>query len=334
MDRRTFVKSSAGSLVVGAVDPIELGNIIAPNWTNVSASEMNEFLTGFDNTMHKIEVNHPQSAYLGRILAKPLIKQDEDLLRGSLRSLLLAGNFGDMSLEAQVHPGVQSRLKYSAAEVDSTMEGVLDKLRSFSSEDCLQLKQDLSDHPELTEQVLEALDMEAAAVGTHKRRRRKLQRIGKRVLKRLKHSPQNLIEDCLAKCDKLVKRFDSDDEMQKFMAANMGKKVFRTKVEKAEKAAMRWQEMQMDNEVPGYQPNVILREHGKVLDPQTEVKKENKGLKLLGIGLILTAAGWLFIAIGGEGVLMTIGVVAGVTVGPILILIALIMLLLRALKKS
>lgn len=338
MERRTFVKSGVGSLAISAVNPLEIPNIIAPHWKNVSHAEMKHFFGQLDNAMLRAE-NHLTSGIYVKELFKETVKPfDEDLFRGSLRSLLLTGNFGDLSIEGQMHPGMQRRLSYSATEVDATMEGVVEKLRSFSTEDCLHLKNELNQDPDLGDLLLDVLDKEAMAVSTHRRIRKRLKNLGQRVIKQLKHSPEKLINDCLKKSDKLLDRFSTEEEIQKFMVANMGERQFQRRVKEAETAALRWKELGHELEEPKYNENVILKEDGKVPSPKEEIeenKKGLKGLKLLGIAGITTAVGWLLIALGDSlGGLFWVGIVAGITVGPILLITALIILIVSAAKRK
>ncbi|NNC94700.1 MAG: hypothetical protein HKN92_04000 [Chitinophagales bacterium] len=337
MDRRTFVKSGVGSLAISTVNPLEIADVIAPHWRNVSNAEMVQFFGQFDNAMLRTESPETSGIYVKELLKETLGQFDEDLFRGSMRSLLLSGNFGDLSVSGQMHPGVQKRLMYSAAEVDATMEGVLEELRSFSTEDCLELKTKLNQDPEFGDRILEVLDKEAQLVGTHKRRRKRLKSLGKKVIKQLKHSPEILINDSLKKCDTLLERFSTEEEIRKFMVVNMGKEEFEKKVKEAESAALRWKDLELELAEPQYNPTVILKDAGKDLSAVERERKHSLGLKLLGIAGIITTVGLLMIAIGSAaesfGLIMA-GLVPGVTVGPILIITALIIILINREKKT
>ena len=330
------MKSSIGTLAAGATNPESLGKLIAPNWDHIAPEEMDHFLNGLDSAMNKIAVDPGGGQFLSKLINKPPSVEEAQLFRGGMRSLLLIGNFGDLSVEGQVHPGMQKRLKYSAPELGSAVGNLIDKMKSLSPNDRADIKSALRQDSNLGDGVLEAIDLEAGFSGASKRRRRQLQAMGSRILKRLKHSPDMVIDEYLTKCEKLTSMPDTEVETRRFMAARMGERAANARIQEAEIAVRRWQKMEL-LEVPiGYQPLQLVEEGEEPSDDRYK-----KGLRLLGIGAITTAAGWVLIgiavlagAIETGGVIGLIlggaGIIAGVTVGPLLILIALIILLVQA----
>ena len=115
----------------------------------------------------------------------------------------------------------------------------------------------------------------------------------------------------------------------------MGEEAFKTRLAEAESASRRWQEMELQEIPIGYQALQIQEEKEEPSDDRYE-----KGKRILKAGAIMTAGGWLLIGIalagGPETVLFSIigglGVIAGVTVGPITMMVALVVLLVQALK--
>ena len=324
MKRRGFLKGSIGTLAAGATSSVALGDIIAPNWANITPPEMDHFLIELDGAMDRIE-NEPNGGRFVTELLNHAPNENEALLfRKSMRSLLLVGNFRDLSIDGQVHPGVQRRLNYSAPEIDSVMQDIVNEMKSLSPADIADIKLALSRDRNLGERVLEAIHLETKTIGVPARRRHQLRVMGKRILRRLKHSPGLLIDEYVTKYEKLAALTESGQEMRR------SDRIKETRILEAEEAALRWKKMHLKETPIGYNR---LQE-----DTDDTEEKYRKRWRTLGIGAIITATGWLLIAVTGgtdqdfEGV-GAIGVVLGVTVGPTLMLIGLIIGIVRSGEK-
>ena len=84
--------------------------------------------------MNHIVENPEGGQFLSELQQKPPSEKDARLFRQGMRSLLLVGNFGDLSVAGQVHPGVQKRLQYSAPEMDAAVSGTTDHMKSLSQQ--------------------------------------------------------------------------------------------------------------------------------------------------------------------------------------------------------
>jgi hypothetical protein len=164
--------------------------------------------------------------------------------------------------------------------------------------------------------------------------------MGTRITRRLSHSPEMLIHEYIRKADKLLAAANSDEALEHLLKAQAGEINFSNRRNEAESAALYWSNMNIPDIPIGYNPIITEQEDIKSSGKKNNLKKR-KGMGLLGIGSVLTGAGWLFIALAvaaeGSGVLAAvgaIGVVLGVTVGPILILIALIILIIGAINSE
>ena len=326
MKRRGFLKGSIGTLAAGATSSAALGDIIAPNWANISPPEMDHFLTELDSAMDRIENEPNGGRYITKLLNHIPSENEALIFRKSMRSLLLVGNFGDLSVDGQVHPGVQRRLNYSAPEIDSVMQDIVNELKSLSPEDLADIKLALSRDRNLGERVLEAIHLETKTIGVPARRRHQLRVMGKRILRRLKHSPGLLIDEYVSKYEKLADLSESESGQD----MRPSDRIKETRILQAKEAALRWEKMHPKETPIGYNR---LQE-----DTDDTDEKYRKRWRTLGIGAIITATGWLLIAITGgidddyEG-LGGVGVVLGVTVGPILMLIGLIIGIVRSGEK-
>lgn len=328
MKRRGFLKGSIGTFAAGASGCVSLGELISPNWANVTPAEMDHFLTRLDGAMNRIAQNPDGGQFVTRLQRRPPSQTEARLFRQGMRSLLLAGNFGDLSVAGQTHPGVQKRLNYSAPEMDSTVFGMMDRMESLSPTARADMKAAIREDPNLADRVLEAIDNETVAVGVPTRRRLQLRVMGKHIVTRLKHSSDMLIDEYVTKCRKVAAQPGSPAELQRLMATRLGEKAFKARLLEVENAARRWQAIGV-KEVPiGYE---LLQEKGAESEEESD-KWYRKGKRMLGIGAITTGVGLVLIAIGGgldndDNPLVVPGVILGVTVGPIMILIGLITLL-------
>lgn len=327
MKRRGFIKSGMVTLVAGTTGPAALGEIIAPDGENITSEEMDHFLVDMDVAMDRI------SSSSGHYLNNLMNQQPKDIdlvnFRAGLRSMLLVGNFGDLSIKGQVHPGMQRRMLYSATEINSTLMESTNFLKSMTPVSRTEIKFAFHDEPDLGDRILDSLELEAKSIGVPTRRQRQMRRMGSRIIKRLKHSPDMLINEYLSKCEKLNSIDDSEIDSELFLKKQMGDTEYKTRFQKAENAALQWQKSGLPEIPIGYKPIKVPDEDEK---PSLE-KKDNRyreGKRALGIGAIVTSVGWLLIAITGGWA----GIILGITVGPLIILIALIMLLAQASKKS
>ena len=277
-----------------------------------------------------------------------------------MRSLLLVGNFGDLSVAGQVHPGVQKRLQYSAPEMDAAVQDTVNQMKSLSPTARADIQSALREDPTLGDRVLKAIDLEIAAVGASNRRRMQLHVMGKHIVERLKHSSDMFINEYVTKCEKLTSTLGSVAETQRFMAARIGQATFKAHVKEAENAVRHWQRQDLIDIPIGYQ--LLTQERtddagfsGAVQrgQPRSSSKKESVATKssteasdnyyrfsakYFRIGAITTGIGWFLLGLAeisfriAEGnpvgvVLAIPGVVAGITVGPILLTLAFLSLL-------
>lgn len=346
--------SGMGALAAGVTGCTGIGQVIAPNWPNITPLQMNRFLTSLDGSMNQITENPEDGRFLSEFQGQSASEKDAQFFRQGMRSLLLVGNFGDLSIAGQVHPGVQKRLHYSAPEMDVAVSGTMDHMKSLSPTARADIQSALREDPTLGDRVLETIDLETAAVGASNRRRMQLHLMGKRIIERLKHSSDMFINEYVRKCEKLTATPGSVAETQRFMAARIGQAAFKARVQEAENAARYWQRQDLEDIPIGYQlvanediNNGSGNSAQELSEPQGLPKKEDMskktvsdpsedwyrmGRRTLGIGLVTTAVGWLLIGAAinsdndGLATLEGIGVVAGITVGPAAILAGLITL--------
>ena len=336
MKRRNFLIGGIGALATGTTGCAGVGirQVIAPSSPNVKPAEMDGFLVALDGAMNRITENPAGGHFLSELQQRPSREQDARLLRQGMRALLLVGNFGDLSVAGQVHPGVQQRLQYSAPELDSTTLGLMDHLQSLSPAARANMQSALRQDAGLGDRVLETIDLEASSVGVPVRRRLQLRAMGKHIIGRLQHSSDMFIDEYVTKSQKVLSQPGSVAETQRLMAAHMGEPAFKARRQEAENAALRWQAMELQKIPIGYQ-SLEKEDTGETRSDEEESEAWYRaGNRLLGFGAIMTVVGWLIIALGsgtGSDGLIIIGLIPGVTVGPLAFLLGLVTILLGGL---
>ena len=118
------------------------------------------------------------------------------------------------------------------------------------------------------------------------------------------------------------------------MAVRMGEPAFKVRRQEAENAALRWQAMELQEIPIGYQSLEKEDTREARSDEEESEAWYRAGNRLMGFGAITTVIGWLIIAIGsgiGSDGLLIIGLIPGVTVGPLAFLLGLVTILLGGL---
>ncbi len=333
MKRRDFLIGGIGAVATGTTGCAGIRQVISPSWPNVTPAEMDGFLVDLDSAMNRITENPAGERFLSELQQRPSREQDARLLRQGMRTLLLAGNFGDLSVAGQVHPGVQQRLQYSASEIDSTTLGLMDHLQSLSPAARANMQSALRQDAKLGDRVLEAIDLEASSVGVPIRRRLQLRTMGKHIIGRLQHSSDMFIDEYVTKSQKILSQPGSAAETQRLMAAHMGEPTFKVRRQEAENAARRWQAMELQEIPIGYQ-SLEKEDTSEEKSGEESDSWYRAGNRLLGFGTVTTIVGWLIIALGagiGSDGLLIIGLIPGVTVGPLAFLLGLVTILLGGL---
>ncbi len=325
MERRGFIKTSLVTMVAGASSHSALGEIVVPMAENITQTEMENFIKEMDVSMDRIF--QAGGDYLRSLLPQTPTEDEQNFFRSSLRSLLLIGNFGDLPIKGQAHPWMQKRMLYSAPEINYSVTNSFDILRNMSDESKEEIRTALTHDPGLGSRILETLELEAKLVGVPAARRRQMRVMGTRIMRRLRHSPEMLIDEYVKKADQLLFASNSDEALEQILRMQMGND-YTTRTSEAESAALHWKSLNIPDIAIGY--NAIITEQDDNRQPkESDNLKTKKGLGLIGIGIITTLVGWIIIAIAPG----MVGAVLGITVGPILILIALLTKLINAIKS-
>ena len=314
-------------MAAGASSNAALGEIVVPMSENISHLEMEDYISELDLRMDRISSSGGD--YLKDLIYQTPTKTEEDFFRSSLRTLLLIGNLGDLPIKGQVHPWMQKRLHYSAPEISYSITSSIDILKNMSEESMEEIKSALSDDPDLGDRIMEALDLEAQSIGVSRARRRQMRVMGKRINRRLEHSPEMLISEYVTKADKFLLACDSDEGLDQLLRAQAGEINYSARRNEAEIATLHWNELDIPDVPVAYKP-IIAEQDDDKQSREGYDKKHKNAMGLLAIGGITTALGLIIIAFGGG----IFGAILGITIGPILLLVALIMLIIIASKRG
>lgn len=312
--------------VAGATGPSAFGEVFIPTEEHLTQTEMERFIREMDASMDRIA--HSGGDYLKSLTHQTPRESEQKFFRSSLRSLMLIGSFGELPIKGQVHPWMQKRMMFSAPEVDFSVLNSFDILKNLSGESMEEIRSALTDDPELGGRILDTLDLEARSIGVPSARRRQMKVMGKRIIRRLRHSPEMLIDEYVKKTEKLLLASNSDEAFERLFKMQVGEAKYTDYSKEAERAALQWKNSKIPDMPIGYDSMIIEHvdnQHTKITDDP----KPSKGLRLLGIGAIITAVGWLTLAIAPNW----LSLILGVTIGPILILIALLILIINSVKK-
>jgi hypothetical protein len=328
MKRREFIKSGlVMTAIAGATGPSAFGEIFIPTEENVNQADMERFIKELDTSMERI--SHSGGDYLKSLIPQTPSESEQKIFRSSLRSLMLIGSFGELPIKGQVHPLMQQRMLYSAPEVDFSVYNSFDILKNLSNESMDEIRSALTDDPELGGRILDTLDLEAKSIGVPSARRRQMKVMGKRIIRRLRHSPELLVDEYVKKTEKLFFASNSDEAFERLFKMQVGEERYSAYSKEAESAALQWKNSKIPDIPIGY--GLMISEHGdNQHTAETNNPKPSKGLRLLGIGAILTAVGWLTMAIAPNW----FGLIFGITIGPILIMIALLIMIISSAKKQ
>lgn len=237
MDRRHFLRAgavSSGGLVVvsgcgasGLEGALLKGVASAP--PTMSDADVQSFLKRLNGQMVGVQERKPMAGLLelcrGKTNSEDLARGDA-LVRKTLRSLLLAGSFSDLPVEARAHPNVQQRMFDGMNELDEATLGMRDVLANVTPTERADMARALREDPELAMSIVGAIDEEAGRIGVTGERRLHLRTLAAHVSSRMKQSPGLFMDELVNKVDKMKSRDLGAASMERRIIAQMGEDEF------------------------------------------------------------------------------------------------------------
>ena len=225
----------------------------------------------------------------------PEFTGDPDLLdtlgRKSMQTLYMTGMFGDLPVESQLDVHMQARMWDAQPVMDESLIEMTDFLSRQTPEHLERVRSTLRARPEVLRNISRTLDEEAARSGVSEPRRAQLSKMFGDVGWRMEHQPPPLIVNEYLDKTERVSASDIESEVhQRWMAARLGEKVF-------------------------WQAEASLRD-----------RRISRGLRAMGIGVLLFGAGALLVSLDAGDVVTAIGLVPGITAGSIFFVVGVIIL--------
>ncbi len=232
MDRRNVLKLGAvagfgglGGAGCATVGDGSIGTLAPPLMPDLEA-----FLARLDHGMSAIAAGNPLKDLLAKskVPAAGAVARPEDLLiKKSLRSLLMAGSFRDLTEEQRAHPAVQARIWGSMQEMDEAVFGMTHVLEGFTPSERAKIRETIQSDPDIGMRIAEALDTDASTADVSLQRRTHLRAIASQLTWRLKNQPiETAIDEYIGKVKKVSARNGYSEELQRKLAAQAATSLF------------------------------------------------------------------------------------------------------------
>lgn len=258
---------------------------------------MNVFLPAFDRVMTATEsplfVSQfmPVASVAGA--ARASWRNEEDLVRRSVRAMYVTGTFLDLPEESQMHPELQQRMMAYTPELDDTVYDVLDALRDLPEDRRRHVRRTLRSNPDLPLEIAASVNKLAAATDMSRTRRAQVRSSLTQAGWRLgKQNPSLVIDEYVKKIGKFAPRDATDAELLRRYQTIIGQAAFQRAQVHAQSAGI---------QPPGTaaaDPNV----NRPVLPAELQSpggRNRRRGSKAMGLGLLLLGGGGVVVSLGG-----------------------------------
>jgi len=317
MERRDFLKAGviggAGSAAVGTLGCAATTGAAAPPVALVSPEEMDRFLARLDGGLGTLKTGESSITSLFPRLdpTETKYRTQDELVRKTLRSLLLVGSFHDLPEDGRVHPGMQDRMWSGMGEMDEAMLGMTSALDALTPTERADVGLRMRKDPGLGMRIIEAIDEDAAQAGVSRERRLHLRSIAVEACARMKQSTPLLIDEYVTKVNKVAARPATIAEAERRLVAQMGEEAFFQFKERTETLARRWNVASTSADPT----NDANGPYAPKSDPhQRSSKVLTVGGILLGVGAVSLLVGGLIVAAGSfvGAFVMTVGAILGI----------------------
>jgi hypothetical protein len=249
MDRRTFLKTSgvATSALGAAGIAAATGSCSSFRASNMFEGlspplpEMNSYLKKIDNGLEYIS-NTSWIDSQNAAVSDANSRMKDDLSRKALKSLYVAGMFGDLTDEGQMHPGMQRRVFDAMPGMHDAIFSTCNYLENLSSAEKAKIHRLLNQRSNPGLKVVEQLNRHAEAVGISASRRLQTRSMATQIISRMRNqSPDLVFGEYIGKVRKVEARSGSIAEVERQMAARMTKDEFFARQQRLASLAARWE---------------------------------------------------------------------------------------------
>lgn len=225
-----------------------------------------------------------------------------ELVRKSLRSLVMVSAFHDLPEEARLHPAVQSRMWSAMPDMDDAVVGMTSLFANLTPQQKRAAEQKLKADPELPMRVAQAIDREAERVGLNTSGRGRLRGMATTLSWRLRHQPASLVfNDYAGRMERIVARRGSEAQRERLFAMEIAQTSF-------------WSSLAGQVET-----STVPSEAPARADKEDAGNDLLLGVLALGLGVGACAGGYAIIASGVLGLL-------GATIGGLVFLLGVAMI--------
>jgi hypothetical protein len=314
-------------------------------------SVIDQVVNGLDRRLAWID-RQQLPAHLTPYRDQPVTPEDQAridahtrLFRQSVRTLYVTGRFMDLPDEIKTHPAVQSRVAAAQPEMDDAVRGMTDLLESLRPEDHRAIQATLRSRRDLGEELAQILDNPAKEDGIPFARRMSVRQTALRLADRMTtQSPALTIDPYVRRVRKIEARPPADGESARRFAARMGEEAFWQHQQRLGELSARWQRQLAQaapTPYPGPPPPApATRAPAPVAVPATPssgTKVLTTGGYIMGFGAASVGVGLLLAGIGSAAsthALAMPALIFGVTVGPILLVVGLLVVIVGGIMKA
>jgi hypothetical protein len=306
MNRREFLKATAVGLGSAQAGCATLP--IAERQDPFSPERMREFLGRFDAGLAAIDAG--RDLRVGGVPAPDLPGAEEGvaMAKRSLRALYAVGAFADLSLEEQAHPGVQARMGRMLPELERSLRESKALVEGMTPGHRAALQEALRRDPSIPVKLAEAVDDAGGDAQVSARTRRKFRTLTTQVSVRLRHQdPAVLMNEYVNKVRKLEAWSGTEAELQRQLAARIGREALGEQEARFADARRRWSELLGPAEGAGDGAD------GAPWRGPLRTAAWSFGLGVLTIGIAFAASN-IYVATAGA-ILIVVALIALVTAG-------------------
>ena len=281
------------------------------------------------------------------------LEASRSLVRKAVRTLYLTGRFLDMPDEMKVHPGVQSRVWAMQSEMDDAVLGMTERLERMTPDEHRRVRAYLEKDELFGERLAKVIESTARDDGLSFQRTFGVRSSVLHMSRRMSAQPPGLVIDPLiSKVRRIEAHPRSNEEESRRMAARVGEQAF---WEHQARVALLHQAWTTRLGPAGVRASMTTAGHlgsGGVLatttaaagtiyypepKPSAGSRTVSSGGIIMGFGLGSVLLGLIFAGLASAtatDALYIPAVVLGVTVGPILLVVGLIVVIVGAIIKA
>jgi hypothetical protein len=365
LDRRELLKAVAlTGVAAGCVrNPAPKNSSEPISWANqLDPKAAQKVIDSFDARLSWIDKQTlPEELVSSKVLAKqPSQKQEETetFIKQSMRTLYAVGRFMDLPAEIKMHPEMQSRMASLQSDMDRSITGMVNVLETLTPDDHKSIRSFLKKDPEFAERVAAFIEEPAKEDGIPFQRRFGVRSSVLQFAGRMAAQSPGLITEPLVKKAHRLEAM-TDKEHDQLLATKLGQERYNAQVQQMTALHQAWLMQQAATQpssqpvTPSSQPAPTVYTTPAPNPPQQAPAAPpytpppltapppnrgrsiiGKGGRIMGLGVVSTGVGALILNLASTDAALLLGAFFGITLGPTLILVGLIVLLIGLIIRA